>query len=226
MKPALFILLLILASNAKSEILTNADFDADWNHVDDRGYIYEPDIDNSNLGWYFSERTGLSLSGTAWHGTAVDGGQYAFIQRGTKYEPSFISQSFTLADDSFLTLDFLWSSRPKYPTLQNLLVTIDTGDYFYVITDFLADTSEWSAESFALGNLSAGTYSLNFYGYRPENIIEDIDVAVFVDNVSLSKEENRIDFENISNIYAVPSPLHMSCLLMITLLMRNRRKIL
>lgn len=224
MKPSLFILLLFFALNAKSELLVNSDFDAEWNDVDEKGYIYEPDINNSNLGWDFSERTGLSMSGTAWHGTALDGGQYAFIQRGTKNDPSSLSQSFTLEDDAFISLGFLWSSRPKYPTLQNLLVTIDAGDYFYVITDFLADTIEWSSESFELGNLSAGTYTLNFYGYRSEELVEDIDLALFIDNVSLTAEESRVDFASMSNIYSVTSPFHISCVLMWGLLMHYRKR--
>tara|TARA_A200000159_G_scaffold164895_1_gene197145 strand:+ start:5269 stop:5985 length:717 start_codon:yes stop_codon:yes gene_type:complete len=223
-KTSLFILLLFFTLNAKSELLVNSDFDVEWDHVDSTGYIYEADIDNSNLGWDFSELTGLSMSGTAWHGTAVDGGQYAFIQRGTKSDPSSISQTFTLLDEAFLSLDFLWSSRPKYPTLQNLLVTIDTGDYYYVITDFLADTNEWSSESFELGNLSAGTYTLNFYGYRSEDLVDDIDLAVFIDNVSLTAEETRVDFASMSNIYSVSSPFHISCFLMGGLLMRYRKR--
>lgn len=223
MKYALLAIALLIPTMSHADLLDNGDFEATWDEANvtrgGPGYIYQPHIDNERLGWTFDNESGLSQSGTAWHGVAPDGGQYAFIQR----DHSSIYQQFTLSQDSALALDFLWASRPQYDFGQHLQVTLRRGHDIYTLADFAVDTRTWTEQSLNLGNVDAGIYTLRFSGYNNT----DSDVAAFIDNVSLTQGAYNASLGDMSAMFAhnVPSPVHLWMLSLVgAFFFRRKRK--
>jgi hypothetical protein len=154
--------------------LTNSDFETNWTGgwMLGGGYVYHP-TSNENLGWEFSNLSGLSNSYTAWGGIAPSGNTFAFLQG---VAPT-ISQSFTLASNQDVTTNFFMASR-GYFNLQGVSVSIDGN----AIASFAANTTQWQEKSVYLGLLTAGTHVLSFSGTYQGNL----DTSAFLDKVSLN----------------------------------------
>ena len=102
--------IMAISLTSHAELLENGDFESAWDPETERGpgYIYNPDKTNSGLGWTFVGDSGLSKSGTAWHGVSPDNSQFAFIQR----DYSSIQQTFSVAGWCFGT-EFLVGLQAK-----------------------------------------------------------------------------------------------------------------
>lgn len=212
--------IMAISLTSHAELLENGDFESAWDPETERGpgYIYNPDKTNSGLGWTFVGDSGLSKSGTAWHGVSPDNSQFAFIQR----DYSSIQQTFSVAQDGVLELSFLWASRPRYNYGQNLMISLTNGKRTYVLDDIEVDTTEWTMSSINLGNVKSGDYTLVFFGYNDT----DDDVAAFLDDVSISQTGYDISSGNLeSNFsYVVPAPLSAGGILLAGIAFFRKKK--
>jgi hypothetical protein len=139
------------------------------------GYAYDPTA--PGIGWTFSggpyNGSGESYQNAAWGGPAEDGVQYAFLQGMCS-----ISQGFTLASASPLSVSFYMQMRPGFAA--NPIAVYLDGSQIQLFPS--AGLSSWTLETVNFGTLSAGPHTLAFMGAPPPGYG---DIDALLDNVML-----------------------------------------
>jgi hypothetical protein len=195
MRPNLAIVglaLCLAAGTAHADLLTNGGFESP---VVTPGDEYQPITINSTVttdGWTWSNLTGVikgSVTGGGFNGpdlpTGYVGAQYAYLQSNTNIDPdtSSLSQTFTLAAASDVTITWLSAGRP------NLDIGFDGNTTYDVTVGSLSFTgttttgSDFVTESLN-GVLDAGTYTLTFLNDSPAG-----DHTMYLDDVVVSASD-------------------------------------
>ena len=164
---------------SQAELISNGSFENSPSTLNAANYIY---LNGEYAGWLFASGSGvLNATGpSAWYGinspSGFDGNNYAFIQG-----LGVIEQSFDLAEDSMITLDWTHTGRPSGGVggLQTYQVKIDGVERGLYSTE---SNYTFSANSLSGIVLAAGEHSIEFVGTITT------DSTAFIDAISLAGE--------------------------------------
>ena len=171
--------LTVASLGVQAELISNGSFENSPLTPNATDYIYPQ---GEYAEWVFGSGSGVinATGPSAWYGndspTGFDGNNYGFIQG-----LSILEQSFVLAEESKLTMNWMHSGRPSSGVggAQSYQVKIDgvVRGLFNTVSN-----NSFSSNSISEIILSAGEHSLEFVG------LVSTDSTAFIDAISLTGE--------------------------------------